>query len=88
MFDNFKNTLCGYDEFVGGSQVHFLALKSLFPILVFDLTKQREVIKTGAIDMRITLNYAAAPSNASAHALIISDRLFKLVSKRETIYLS
>ena len=84
MFDDFKKDFYGTDEFVGGSQVNFPAFKSLFPILVFDLTKQSEIVKTGAINMRVTLNYAVAPANISAHALIISYRLFVITKIIET----
>ena len=63
MFDDFKKDFYGYDELVEGSQVNFPAFKSLFLILVFDFTKQREIVKTGAIDMRVTLNYTAASVN-------------------------
>ena len=55
LFDDFKKDFYGYDEFVGGSQVNIPAFKSFYPILVLDLTKQSEVIKTGAIDMRVII---------------------------------
>jgi len=84
-FDDFKKDFYGYDELVGGSQVSFPAFKTLFPIIVFDLTKQSEVIKTGAIDMRVTLNFADVAANTAAYALIISDRLFKVVSDGKSI---
>jgi len=85
MFDNFKKDSYRYDELVGGTQVNFPAFKSLYPILVFDLTKQSEVVQTGVIDMRITIKCAATQGQTVAHALIISDRLFKLVSDGKTI---
>ena len=43
MFDNFKKDFYGYDELVGRSQVNLLAFKSLFLILVFDVTKQAKL---------------------------------------------
>ena len=46
MFDDFKKAFYEYDEFVGGSQINFAAFKSLFPIVIFDLTKQSTVVKT------------------------------------------
>jgi len=91
IFDNFEKDFYEYDEFVGGSQVNFPAFKSIFPILVFDLTNQSEVIKTGAIDMRLTLNYTGtvpgdgAAIHTNVYALIISDRLFSLISDGKTI---
>jgi len=85
MLEKFKMDSYRYDELVGGTQVNVPAFKSLFPILVFDLTKQSEVIKTGVIDMRVAVMCTATPANTSAYALIISDRLFKLVSDGKTI---
>jgi len=85
MFDDFKKAAYRYDELAGGTQVNFPAFNSLFPILVFKCTEQSEVVKTGVIDMRITLKTAATPANTAAYALIISDRVFKLVSDGKTI---
>ena len=39
MFDDFKKDYYGIDSLVGGTQVNFPAFKTLFPILVFDVTK-------------------------------------------------
>src|SRR5258708_32091317 len=85
MFDDFKKEAYNYDELVGGTQVNFAAFKSLFPLIVFDLRHQNEVTKQVVIDMRITLKTAAIPANTFAYALIISDRLFQLVSDGKTI---
>ena len=38
MFDDFKKYYCEIDFFVGGTQVNVPAFKSLFPIIVFDVT--------------------------------------------------
>ncbi len=85
MFDDFKKSAYRYDELAGGTQVNFPAYNSLFPILVFNIRAQSEVVKTGAIDMRITLKTAAIPANTVAYALIISDRVFKLTSDGKRI---
>ena len=44
MFNNFKKYFYWYDKLLGGSQVNFLAFKSMFPILVFDLMKQIKIM--------------------------------------------
>ena len=85
MFVDFKKYAYRYDELVGGTQVNFPAFNSLFPILVFKVREQSEVVKTGVIDMRITLKTAPIPANTHAYALIISDRVFKLASDGKTI---
>ena len=47
MFNNFKEEYYGFNSLVGGTQVNFAAFKSLFPIIVFDVRKQKERLKTG-----------------------------------------
>jgi hypothetical protein len=47
MFDDFKKEYYGIDSLVGGNQVNVAAFKSLFPIIVFDVRKQSEVIRSG-----------------------------------------
>ena len=85
MFDKFKKDYNRYDELVSGTQDNVPAFKSLYPILVFDITKQSKVIRTGVIDIRITLKCAATAANTYAYALILSDKVFKLVSDGKTI---
>ena len=68
MFGDFKKGF--YGELIGGTQVDFPAFKSLFLTLVFDLTKQSDIVMISAIDMRVTLNYAVAPANTATYALI------------------
>ena len=46
MFDSFKKEYYGIDSPVGGTQVNFTAFKTLFPILVFDVRKQNEKLKS------------------------------------------
>lgn len=81
MFDNFKKDYYGIDSLVGGTQVNVAAYKSLFPIIVFDLRKQNEKLKTGVTDIQVRLEFrAVAPANTIAYSVIISDRFYKLTS--------
>jgi len=81
MFDNFKTNYYGIDALVGGTQVNVAAFKSLFPILVFDLRKQNERLKTGVTDIQVRFEFAApVPADTTAYAVIISDRFYKLAS--------
>ena len=59
MFDNFKTNYYGIDALVGGTQVNEAAYKSLFPILVFDLRKQNERLKTGVTNIQFRFEFSA-----------------------------
>jgi hypothetical protein len=81
MFDDFKKDYYGIDSLVGGTQVNVAAFKSLFPIIVFDVRRQNEVLKTGVMDIQVRFEFGAAvPVNTTANAMIISDRLYKMSS--------
>jgi hypothetical protein len=81
MFDDFKKDYYGIDSLVGGTQVNVAAYKSLFPIIVFDVRKQNEKIKTGVTDIQVKFEFSAAvPADTTAYAITISDRFFNLSS--------
>ena len=75
------------DELVSNSGINPLDYKNLFPLYVFDVTKQSEKLKTSVSDIHIKAFFdngpAGAnnpPANTMAYAVIISDRLFHFVS--------
>jgi len=81
MFDDFKKDFYGIDSLVGGTQVNVAAYKSLFPIIVFDVRKQNEKLKTGVTDIQVRFEFnAAVPADTTAYAVMISDRFYKLSS--------
>ena len=55
--------------------------KSLYPIHVFDVSKQSERLTEGVIDLTVRMEFSAnVPANTriQVYAFIISDRMFKL----------
>ena len=81
MFDSFKKDYYGIDSLVGGTQVNFPAYKSIYPILVFDVRRQNERLKSGVTDIQVRFNFNAnVPVNTTAYSIIISDRFFKMSS--------
>ena len=81
MFDDFKKNYYGIDSLVGGTQVNFPAFKTLFPIIVFDVRKQNERLKSGVVDIQAKFQFGAnVPANTTAYAIMISDRFFKMAS--------
>ncbi len=89
-FVTFKEKFYGLDKMLGASAVDPLLYKSLYPILVFDVSKQSERITGGVVD--ITLNAFFSTNTApgtTAYALMISDRKLKFKSdgtKMSVIY--
>ena len=61
--------------------------KSLYPLFVFDVSKQSEKLKTSVSDIHVKASFNAnpngndnPPADTMAYAVIISDRLFHFVS--------
>ena len=81
MFDDFKRDYHGIDSLVGGTQVNVPAYKSLFPLIVFDVRRQNETLKTGVMDIQVKFEFnEAVPANTTAYSVMISDRFYKLSS--------
>jgi hypothetical protein len=81
MFDEFKKDYYGIDSLVGGTQVNVPAYKTLFPIIVFDVRRQNETLKTAVMDIQVKFEFGAAvPANTTAFSVMISDRFYKLSS--------
>ena len=77
------------DELISNSGIDPINYKKLFPLYVFDVTKQSEKLKTSVSDIHIKAFFNNPPpnvggnnppANTMAYAVIISDRLFHFVS--------
>ena len=64
--------------------------KDLYPIFVFDVSKQSERLQQGIVDITVEMAFGAnIPDKTAAYALIISDRKLKFQSdgkKMNVIY--
>ena len=86
MFDDFKRDYYGIESLVGGTQVNVPAYKSLYPIIVFDVRRQNETLKTGVMDIQVKFEFnEAVPVNTTAYSVIISDRFYKLSSDGKSL---
>ena len=57
------------------------SFKDLFPIHVFDVSKQSERLTEGVVDITVKMEFSAAvPANTQAYALVICDRMLKFKS--------
>ena len=83
----FRKKFFNMDELVSNCGIDPIEFKNLYPLYVFDVTKQSEKLKTSISDIHIKAFFDAdpagnnnPPANTIAYAVIISDRLFHFVS--------
>ena len=77
----FRKTFFNMDELVSNRGINPPDFKSIYPLFVFDVSKQSEKLKTSVSDIHIKASFGANPgANTMAYAVIISDRLFHFVS--------
>ena len=77
----FRKKFYNMDELVSNSGINPPDYKNLFPLFLFDVSKQSEKLKTSVSDIHIKAFFNANPgNNTMAYAVIISDRLFHFVS--------
>lgn len=86
----FAPNFYGFNEFVAQIGINPSNYKSLFPMMVFDVSKQSERIKTEAVNVNIHAKFnAAVPANTQAYAVVITDRVLKFQSdgkRMEVVY--
>ena len=69
------------DELISNHNINPVDYKNLYPLFVFDVSKQSEKLKTSVSDIHIKASFGVNPGvNTMAYAVIISDRLFHFVS--------
>ena len=77
----FRKKFYNMDELVSNHNINPVDYKNLYPLFVFDVTKQSEKLKTSVSDIHIKASFNVnIPNNTMAYAVIISDRLFHFVS--------
>ena len=78
----FRKKFYNMDELVSNHNINPVDYKNLYPLFLFDVTKQSEKLKTSVSDIHIkaSFNNNNPPNNTMAYAVIISDRLFHFVS--------
>ena len=77
----FRKKFYNMDELISNPGIDPISYKYLFPLYVFDVTKQSEKLKTSVSDIHIKATFGENPgADTMAYAVIISDRLFHFVS--------
>ena len=69
------------DELVSNCGINPQEYKAIYPLYVFDVTKQSEKLKTSVSDIHVKASFERnVGPRTMAYAVIISDRLFHFVS--------
>ena len=87
-FSNFIQKYYKVDEMIASTVVDPLSYKKLFPIIMFDVSKQSDRLKTGVTDITLKCHFSAnVPEDTVAHAVMISDRKlrFKTDGEKATV---
>ena len=73
-FYDFASRYYGIDNLLAGSGLSSPTLISLYPIHVFDVSKQSERLTQSVVDLTVRMDFSDnCPSNTQAYALVISD---------------
>lgn len=77
----FSEKFYGMDQLVTQSNITPSDFKELFPIMVFDVSKQSERLKSSVVDIQIKATFnTAVPAGTEAFAVVISDKLLNFQS--------
>ena len=77
----FRSTFFNMDELVSSPNITPSDYKNLYPLFLFDVSKQSEKLKYSTTDIQIKMHFSAGiPANTQAFAVIISDRLINFQS--------
>jgi len=69
------------DQLITQSNITPADYKDLFPIFVFDVSKQSERLKSSVVDIQLKAIFnAAVPAGTEAYAVVISDKLLNFQS--------
>ena len=78
---DFGSRYYGIDSLLAGSDMNPSAFKDLYPVLVFDASKQSERLTEGIVDITVKMEFSVpAPANTQAYDLVICDRMLKFKS--------
>ena len=79
----FRTKFFNMDELVSNPNIIPSDYKTLYPIFLFDVSKQSERLKYSSTDIQIKMEFnEAVPAGTKAYAVTISDRLINFQSDR------
>ena len=78
---DFRKNYFGMDSLISSCNINPIDYKGLYPLFVFDVSKQSERLKNSITDITLKMNFSDnVPANTQAYALVISDRIVKFQS--------
>ena len=77
----------GMDELITQSNITPSDYKTLYSLFTFDVSKQKEKVKSSFVDIQIKAHFTEnVPANTRAFALVISDKMLSLQSDGNKMY--
>ena len=77
----FRSKFFNLDDLVSNPNITPSDYKALYPLFLFDVSKQRDKLKYTTTDMKIMMHFNRnVPANTEVYAVIISDRLINIQS--------
>ena len=77
----FRSKFFNVDDLVSNPDITPSDYRLLYPLFLFDVSKQSEKLKYSTTDIQIKMHFSAnVPLNTQAYAVIISDRLINFES--------
>ena len=77
----FRSKFFNMDELISNPNISPSDFKSLYPLFLFDVSKQSEKLKYSTTDIQIKMHFTVnVAANTQAYAVIISDRLINFQS--------
>ena len=77
----FRSKFFNMDDLISNPNFTPFEYKKLYPLFLFDVSKQSEKLKYSTTDIQIKMHFSAnVPDNTQAYAVIISDRLINFQS--------
>ena len=78
---NFRTKFFNMDELVSNLNINPLEYAYLYPLFLFDVSKQSEKLKYSTTDIQVKMYFSAnPPANTQVYGVIISDRLINFQS--------
>ena len=73
--------LFGMNELITKSYITPSDYRTLYPLVMFDVSKQKEKLKSSVVDIQIKANFTeSVPANTREFALVISDMMLSFQS--------
>ena len=78
---DFRSKFFNMDELVSSPNINPSDYRTLYPLFLFDVSKQSEKLKYSTTDIQVKMHFSVGiPNNTQAYAIIISDRLINFQS--------